>query len=218
MANVNGIEVSGTTYDLEDTTARTTASSASSVATQASSDVSTLQTTVNNISDSVDTIADDLQTVEDNIGDLADLETTDKTDLVSAINETLLGGEEIVLATLNSTGTSQPFAEFTSSTLPSSFKSIVLEYSVIGDSGVNHRMEMTRNGRTNMGTIGLGLNATLVSEDGTYTEFVCREIDWSYSANSITVMPCSKITIDSDSVSSSVANQYLVPRRLIAIV
>lgn len=87
MANVNGIEVSGTTYDIEDTSARNTASSASSVATQTSSDVSALQTTVNNISDSVDTIADNLQTVEDNIGDLADLETTANTDLVSAINE-----------------------------------------------------------------------------------------------------------------------------------
>lgn len=87
MANVKGIEVSGTTYDVEDTSARTTATSAASTATQASDDVSALQTTVNNISDNVDTIADDLQTVEDNIGDLADLDTTVKTDLVSAINE-----------------------------------------------------------------------------------------------------------------------------------
>lgn len=84
---VKGIEVSGTVYDNEDETARNTASTASSVATQASEDVSTLQTTVNNISDSVDTISDDLQTVEDNIGDLADLETTAKTNLVSAVNE-----------------------------------------------------------------------------------------------------------------------------------
>lgn len=87
MANVNGIEVSGTTYDVEDTSARNTASSASSVATQASNDVSALQTTVNNISDSVDRIGDDLQDVKDNIGDLANLDTTTKTDLVSAINE-----------------------------------------------------------------------------------------------------------------------------------
>ena len=87
MANVLGIEVSGTTYDIEDETARSTASSASSLATQASEDVGTLQTTVNNISDSVDRIADDLQTAEDNIGDLADLETTAKADLVSAVNE-----------------------------------------------------------------------------------------------------------------------------------
>ena len=87
MANVTGIEVSGTAYDLEDTTARNTASSASSAATQASGDVSALQTTVNNISDSVDSISDDLQTVQDNVGDLADLETTVKTDVVSAINE-----------------------------------------------------------------------------------------------------------------------------------
>lgn len=87
MANVNGIEVSGTTYNIEDETARNTASSASSVATQASNDVSALQTTVNNISDSVDIIADNLQTVEDNIGDLADLETTVKTSVVNAINE-----------------------------------------------------------------------------------------------------------------------------------
>lgn len=87
MANVNGIEVSGTTYNIEDETARNAATSAAQTATQASDDVSTLQTTVNNISDSVDTIEDDLQTVQDNIGDLADLETTAKANLVAAINE-----------------------------------------------------------------------------------------------------------------------------------
>lgn len=52
MANIHGIEVSGETYDLEDTNARNGVSS-------------------NAV----------------NIGDLSDLETTAKTDLVSAVNE-----------------------------------------------------------------------------------------------------------------------------------
>ena len=80
------------------------ANTAKSVATQASEDVSTLQTTVNNISDSVDTISDDLQTVEDNIGDLADLETTAKTDIVSAINEINSEVTDITLKSLNMVG------------------------------------------------------------------------------------------------------------------
>lgn len=47
MANVNGIEVSGTTYDLEDTTARTAATSASSTATSASNLANTANTNAN---------------------------------------------------------------------------------------------------------------------------------------------------------------------------
>lgn len=106
MANITGIEVSGSTYDLEDTTARNTASSASSTATQASADVSALQTTVNNISDNVDTIADDLQTAEDNIGDLADLETTTKTNLVGAVNEIVSKVQSRPIVTITTTKSS----------------------------------------------------------------------------------------------------------------
>lgn len=60
MATVKGIEVSGTTYDIEDETSRN-------------------GVTAN----------------EEAIGDLSDLETTVKTDLVSAINELANGGSEI---------------------------------------------------------------------------------------------------------------------------
>ena len=59
MATIKKIEVGGTNYDIEDEVARNTASSADSTATQAASA----------------------------IGDLDDLETTIKTDVVSAINE-----------------------------------------------------------------------------------------------------------------------------------
>ena len=59
MATIKKIEVDGTNYDIEDEVARNTASSASSAATQANS----------------------------KIGNLAALETTVTTDVVSAINE-----------------------------------------------------------------------------------------------------------------------------------
>lgn len=107
MTNVKGIEVSGTTYDIEDTSARNTATSAASTATQASDDVSALQTTVNNISDNIDTITDDLQTVDGSIGDLADLDTKVKTDIVSAINEVAGKVQSRPIATITTTKSSE---------------------------------------------------------------------------------------------------------------
>lgn len=50
MANIHGIEVSGETYDLEDTTARTTATSASSTATSASNLATTANANANTAS------------------------------------------------------------------------------------------------------------------------------------------------------------------------
>lgn len=84
---IKGIEVSGEIYDIEDETARTNASEASSNASEAKTATQTLASTVSTLSDTVSNHSTDIEQLGDEIGDLADLETTAKTDLVSAINE-----------------------------------------------------------------------------------------------------------------------------------
>lgn len=73
MANIKGIELASEVYDLEDETARSTATTAGQTATQASETATQASETATQ--------------ADEKIGDLADLETTAKTDLVSAINE-----------------------------------------------------------------------------------------------------------------------------------
>ena len=68
MADIKGIELASEIYDLEDTSARNTATQAGQTATQAS------QTATQ---------------ADEKIGDLSNLATTVKTDVVSAINEVL---------------------------------------------------------------------------------------------------------------------------------
>lgn len=84
---IKGIEVSGEIYDIEDETARTNASEASSNASEAKTATQTLASTVSTLSDTVSNHSTDIEQLGDEIGDLADLETTAKTDLVSALNE-----------------------------------------------------------------------------------------------------------------------------------
>ena len=73
MANIRGIELASEIYDLEDTSARNTATAASQTATQAGQTATQASQTATQ--------------ADEKIGDLTDLETTTKTDLVSSINE-----------------------------------------------------------------------------------------------------------------------------------
>ena len=80
MADIRGIELASDIYGLEDTSARNTATAASQTATQAGQTATQASQTATQASQTA-TQADE------KIGNLADLETTAKTDLVSAINE-----------------------------------------------------------------------------------------------------------------------------------
>ncbi len=87
MANIKGIELASEIYDLEDETARSTATAASQTATTASQTATAASQTATQ--------------ADSKIGNLTDLLTTTKTNLVAAINElltpTILRDETIVL-------------------------------------------------------------------------------------------------------------------------
>lgn len=87
MANIKGIELASEIYDLEDTSARNTATSANQTATQASQTVTQVQTTLGAVSEKTDLAYAETMDNKRNIGDLAWLETETQDDLVSAINE-----------------------------------------------------------------------------------------------------------------------------------
>ena len=80
MANIRGIELASEIYDLEDTSARNTATTASQTATQAGQTATQASQTATQASQTA-TEADS------KIGNLTDLKTTDKTSIVGAINE-----------------------------------------------------------------------------------------------------------------------------------
>ena len=80
MANIRGIELASEIYDLEDTSARNTATAASQTATQAGQTATQASQTASQASQTA-TEADS------KIGNLTDLKTTDKTSIVGAINE-----------------------------------------------------------------------------------------------------------------------------------
>lgn len=90
MADIKGIELSSEIYGLNDETARTR--------------VQTAET-------QIETVADDVDTLSDKVGDLDDLETTAKTDLVSAINEFLTPKDVSSSVTLNSVFSGSPTKE-----------------------------------------------------------------------------------------------------------
>ena len=87
MANIRGIELASEIYDLEDTSARNTATSASQTATTASQTATEASQTATQASQTATQASQTATQADEKIGDLADLETTAKTDLVSAINE-----------------------------------------------------------------------------------------------------------------------------------
>lgn len=94
MATIKGIEVSGTIYDTEDETARTSANSALSTATNAQTTATnaqataeTAQTTAETAQTTAETAQTTAETADEKVGNLTDLETTIKTDVVSSINE-----------------------------------------------------------------------------------------------------------------------------------
>lgn len=89
MADIKGIELASEIYGLEDTPARDTATTASQTATQAQTTVTQLQTTVTNLQSVVQQNSKDIRVARDEIGDISALETSVKSDLVSAINELL---------------------------------------------------------------------------------------------------------------------------------
>lgn len=84
---IKGIEVSGEVYDITDETARTNAESASNVATEAKEAVETVTENVETITETANTAKETAEGNAENIGNLSDLETTEKTSLVAAVNE-----------------------------------------------------------------------------------------------------------------------------------
>lgn len=89
MADIKGIELASEIYGLEDETARDTATEANQKATQAGQTATQAQTTANSASELATDVNNDLQYTKGEIGDISALETTDKSDLVAAINELL---------------------------------------------------------------------------------------------------------------------------------
>lgn len=87
MADIRGIELASEIYDLEDTSARSTATAASQTATQAGQTATQASKTATQASDTANQAASNANLARDEIGDISALETTAKTDLVSAINE-----------------------------------------------------------------------------------------------------------------------------------
>lgn len=102
MANVRGIELASEIYDLEDTSARNTATTASQTATQAGQTATQASQTATQASQTASAASQTATQADEKIGTLADLLTTVKTNLVAAINEiytnltNLINGDNLV--------------------------------------------------------------------------------------------------------------------------
>lgn len=89
MADIKGIELASEIYGLEDETARSTAGQASTTATQASQTAIQASQTATQASQMATQASQTATEADEKIGNLANLKTTIKTDVVSAINEVL---------------------------------------------------------------------------------------------------------------------------------
>ena len=87
MANIKGIELASEIYDLEDETARNTSTQASQTATTASETATQASQTATTASETATQASQTATQADSKIGNLANLITSVKTDLVSAINE-----------------------------------------------------------------------------------------------------------------------------------
>ena len=87
MADIKGIELASEIYGLEDETARETATTASQTATQASQTATQASQTATQASQTATQASQTATQADSKIGNLADLQTTDKTSIVNAINE-----------------------------------------------------------------------------------------------------------------------------------
>lgn len=87
MANIRGIELASEIYDLEDTSARNTATSASQTATTASQTATEANQTATQAGQTAAQASQTATQADEKIGTLADLKTTAKANLVAAINE-----------------------------------------------------------------------------------------------------------------------------------
>ena len=89
MADIRGIELASEIYSLEDTSARSTATTASQTATQASQTATTASQTATQASQTATTASQTATQVDSKIGNLANLKTVVKTSIVEAVNELL---------------------------------------------------------------------------------------------------------------------------------
>ena len=87
MANIRGIELASEIYDLEDTSARNTATAASQTATQAGQTATQASQTATTASQTATQASETATQADEKIGSLSDLLTTVKTNIVAAINE-----------------------------------------------------------------------------------------------------------------------------------
>lgn len=97
MANIKGIELASEVYDLEDTSARDTATTASQTAAQAGQTATQASETATQASDTASQAALNASLAREEIGDITALETTEKTDLVSAINELVTSKSKVII-------------------------------------------------------------------------------------------------------------------------
>ena len=87
MANIHGIEVSGSIYDIEDESARSSASEAGTNASEAKTAAQTATNNVTTLSNTVSNLVLQTNGIEDKVGDVdTPLDTTAQT-LVGAVNE-----------------------------------------------------------------------------------------------------------------------------------
>ena len=87
MADIKGIELASEIYGLEDETARDTATTASQTATTANQTATTASETATEANQKATTAGQTATEANEKIGNLANLKTSVKTNLVSAINE-----------------------------------------------------------------------------------------------------------------------------------
>lgn len=97
MANIKGIELASEVYDLEDETARSTATTAGQTASQASETATQASQTATQASDIASQAALNANLARDEIGDISALETSDTSDLVSAINELVTSKSKVTI-------------------------------------------------------------------------------------------------------------------------
>ena len=97
MANIRGIELASEVYDLEDTSARDTATTAGQTATQASQTATQASQTATQASQTATQASQTATQADEKIGSLSDLLTTVKTNIVSAINELVTSKSKVII-------------------------------------------------------------------------------------------------------------------------
>lgn len=217
MANIKGIELASEIYDLEDTSARNSATAASQTATQAGQTATQASETATQAKQTAEDAKVQADVARDEIGDISSLETSDTSDLVSAINEVNGNVEKKNLLWSNP----NPVTPMASPTIDLSFsanaKGLLIRAAVVTDTGfsvLEGKVYFTANK-----TATVAISQAYI--DSTYTdEYIFSRIftlDKDHKQLYVGNGSMLTITVKTSTMSVSQNNSLLIPQKIYEI-